>query len=223
LRSSAFDADIVDAIDDGIIIVSASGNSATKIDNFSSNLSADYNNYIVSDGFLYYYNRGPLFATPGSIQVGAIAATVSEEKATYSNCGPRIDLYAPGSLIMTTINSGGFVSDARDPIDRWTKVNGTSFSSPQVAGALACLAEQWPTMTQAQALRYITENATVDQIADTEGGPGDNLSLQGSENRYLYYVKERQEQGQITPRSNQGFRPTSGLAWPRPRIYRYGR
>jgi hypothetical protein len=223
LRSSAFDADIVDAIDDGIIIVSASGNSATKIDNFSSNLSADYNNYIVSDGFLYYYNRGPLFATPGSIQVGAIAATVSETKATYSNCGPRIDLYAPGSLIMTTINSGGFVSDARDPIDRWTKVNGTSFSSPQVAGALACLAEQWPTMTQSQALRYITENATVDQIADTEGGPGDDLSLQGSENRYLYYVKERQEQGQITPRSNQGFRPTSGMTWPRPRIYRYGR
>jgi hypothetical protein len=223
LRSSAFDADIVDAIDDGIIIVSASGNSATKIDNFSSNISADYNNYIVSDGFLYYYNRGPLFATPGSIQVGAIAATVSETKATYSNCGPRIDLYAPGTFIMTTINAEGFVSDARDPIDRWTKVNGTSFSSPQVAGALACLAEQWPTMTQAQALRYITENATVDQIADTEGGPGDNLSLQGSENRYLYYVKERQEQGQITPRSNQGFRPTSGLAWPRPRIYRYGR
>jgi len=223
LRSSAFDADIVDAIDDGIIIVSASGNSATKIDNFSSNISADYNNYIVSDGFLYYYNRGPLFATPGSIQVGAIAATVSETKATYSNCGPRIDLYAPGTFIMTTINSGGFVSDARDPTDRWTKINGTSFSSPQVAGVLACLAEQWPTMTQAQALRYITENATVDQIADTEGGPGDNLSLQGSENRYLYYVKERQEQGQITPRSNQGFRPTSGLAWPRPRIYRYGR
>jgi hypothetical protein len=78
-------------------------------------------------------------------------------------------------------------------------------------------------MTQAQALRYITENATVDQIADTEGGPGDDLSLQGSENRYLYYVKEREEQGQITPRANQGFRPTSGMAWPRPRIYRYGR
>jgi hypothetical protein len=223
LRSSAFDADIEDAIDDGIIIISASGNSSTKVDNFSSNLSADYNNYIISDGLLYYYNRGPIFATPGSIQVGAIAATVSEEKATYSNCGPRIDIYAPGTFIMTTINSGGFVSDARDPTDRWTKINGTSFSSPQVAGALACLAEQWPTMTQAQALRYITENATVDQIADTEGGPGDNLSLQGSENRYLYYVKEREEQGQITPRSNQGFRPTSGMAWPRPRIYRYGR
>ena len=223
LRSNAFDADVLDAIDDGIIIISASGNSSTKVDNFSSNLSADYNNYIISNGFLYYYNRGPIFATPGSIQVGAIAATVSETKATYSNCGPRMNVYAPGSLLMTTINAGGFVSDARDPTDRWTKVTGTSFAAPQVAGALACLAEQWPTMTQAQALRYITENATVDQIADTEGGPGDNLSLQGSENRYLYYVKEREQQGQITPRSNQGFRPTSGMAWPRPRIYRYGR
>jgi subtilisin family serine protease len=124
---------------------------------------------------------------------------------------------------MTVINTAGFVGDARDPTDRWTKISGTSFSAPQVAGAIACLAEQWPTMTQAQALRYITENATVDQIADTEGGPGDNLSLQGSENRYLYYVKEREVQGQINPRSNQGFRPTSGMAWPRPRIYRYGR
>jgi hypothetical protein len=224
VRSNAFDADLLDAIDDGIIVIAAAGNQFTKIDNFSDDPSADYNNYLVSGGFQYYYNEGSTLATPGVIQVGAIAATVSETKATYSNCGPRVDVYAPGSFIMTVANTGsGFVNDARDPTDRWTKINGTSFSSPQVAGALACLSEQWPTMTQAQALRYITENAKVDQIADTEGGPGDNLSLQGSENRYLYYVKERQEQGQITPRSNQGFRPTSGLAWPRPRIYRYGR
>ncbi len=223
LRSSAFDADILDAMDDGIIVVAASGNQFTKIDNFSTNPNADYNNYLVSDGFQYYYNEGSTLATPGVIQVGAIAATVSETKVSFSNCGPRIDIYAPGTLIMAPINAGGFVSDARDPTDRWSKVSGTSFSAPQVAGTLACLAEQWPTMTQAQALRYITENAKIGQIADTGGGPGDVLSLQGSENRYLYYVKEREEQGQITPRSNQGFRPTSGMAWPRPRIYRYGR
>jgi hypothetical protein len=222
-RSSAFDADLIDAMDDGIIIVAASGNQFTKIDNPSSDINADYNNFLVSDGLLYYYNRGSTLATPGTIQVSAIGITTNESKVSFSNCGPRVDIYAPGTLIMTTVNSGGFVNDARDPTDRWTKVSGTSFSSPQVAGALACLAEQWPTMTQAQALRYITENATVDQIADTEGGPGDDLSLQGSENRYLYYVKEREEQGQITPRANQGFRPTSGMAWPRPRIYRYGR
>ena len=223
-RSSAFDADLLDAIDDGIIIVAAAGNQFTKMDNFSSNPSADYNNYLVSSGFQYYYNEGSTLAVPGVIQVGAVGTAVNEAKATYSNCGPRVDIYAPGSFIMTTVNTGsGFVNDARVSTDRWTKINGTSFSSPQVAGALACLAEQWPTMTQAQALRYVTENATVDQITDTGGGPDDYLSLQDSENRYLYYVKEREEQGQITPRSNQGFRPTSGMAWPRPRIYRYGR
>ena len=222
-RSSAFDADLIDAMEDGIIIIAASGNTFTKIDNFSNDPSADYNNYLISNGFQYYYNEGSTLATPGVIQVGAIAATVSETKGTYSNCGPRVDIHAPGTLIMSVVNTAGFVGDARDPADRWTKISGTSFSAPQVAGALACLAEQWPTMTQAQALRYITENATVDQIVDTEGGPGDYLSLQGSENRYLYYVKEREEQGQINPRSNQGFRPTSGMAWPRPRIYRYGR
>lgn len=222
-RSSAFDADLIDAMEDGIIIIAASGNSSTKIDNFSSDIDDDYNNYIVSGGFQYYYNRGSALAIPGVIQVSAIGITVDESKVAFSNCGPRIDVYAPGTLLMTVINTEEFVGDARDPADRWTKISGTSFAAPQVAGALACLAEQWPTMTQAQALRYITENATFDQIADTEGGPGDNLSLQGSENRYLYYVKEREEQGQITPRSNQGFRPTSGMAWPRPRIYRYGR
>jgi hypothetical protein len=222
-RSSSFDADLIDAMDDGIIIVAAAGNSFTKMANFSNDVADDYNNFLVSNGSTYYFNEGSTLATPGTIQVGAVSVTVNETKATFSNCGPRVDIYAAGSLIMTTVNSGGYVGDARDPTYSWTKVNGTSYSSPQVAGALACLAEQWPTMTQAQALRYITENSKIGQMTDTGGGPTDYTSLQGSENRYLYYVKERQEQGQVGPKVNQGFRPTSGMAWPRPRIYRYGR
>ena len=222
-RSPAFDADLTDAMDDGIIIVAAAGNGYTKMDNFSDDESADYNNFLVSNGTTYYFNKGSSLSTTGTIQVGAIGITVDETKVEFSNCGPRVDIYAPGTLIMTIVNSDGYVDDARDPTYRWTKVSGTSFSAPQVAGALACLAEQWPTMTQAQALQYITEHATVDQITDTDGGPTDYTSLQGSENRYLYYVKERQTQGQVTPRANQGLRPTSGMAWPRPKIYRYGR
>lgn len=222
-RSPSFDADLIDAMDDGIIVVGAAGNSYTKIDTYSDDANADYNNFLISDGYQYYYNQGSATATPGTIQVGAIGIAVNESKISFSNCGPRIDVYAPGTLIMTTINTEGFVGDVRDSEDKWTKISGTSFSAPQVAGVLACIAEQWPTMTQAQALRYITENATIDQITDTDGGPTDYTSLQGSENRYLYYVKERETQGQVTPRANQGFRPTAGMTWPRPRIYRYGR
>ena len=222
-RSIAVDADLIDAMNDGIIIVGAAGNEGVKVNNYSNNINDDYNNYLVSNGQLYFYSQGALLATPGSIYVGGVSIRVNETKISYSNCGPRIDIYAPGQLIMTALNSAGFVGDPRNSTYRLTKVGGTSFSAPQVAGALACLAEQWPTMTQEQALRYITENAKVNQMTDTGGGTTDFFSLQGSENRYLYYVKERQEQGQVSPKVNQGFRPTSGMTWPRPRIYRYGR
>lgn len=222
-RSPAFDADLIDAMNDGIIVVGAAGNNGVKVNNYSDDINDDYNNYLVSNSQLYFYARGALLATPGSIYVGGVSTRVNETKISYSNCGPRIDIYAPGQLIMTALNSEGFVDDPRNSTYRLTKVGGTSFSAPQVAGALACLAEQWPTMTQAQALQYITEHATVNQMTDTGGGTTDYFSLQGSENRFLYYVKERQEQGQVSPKVNQGIRPTSGMAWPRPKIYRYGR
>jgi hypothetical protein len=95
-------------------------------------------------------------------------------------------------------------------------------ASPQVAGVIACLAETWPRLSQSLALTYIQTYAKTNQISAGTGGVTDYTDLQGSANRFLYFYKERPAEGQVSPKINQGLRPSTGLAWPRPKIYRYG-
>ena len=228
LRYPAAEIDIQEAMAAGVIVVGAAGNDHSKISLPSSDPADDYNNYFVdnTNGLQYsYYNRGTVTSAPGVITVGSVGATAIERKATYSNCGPRVDVYAPGTYITSSINSdsAGSVTDRRNTAFYQNKYSGTSVAAPQVAGVLACLAETWPNMTQAQALEYITLHAKQNQITATTGGPADFTDLQGSYNRYLCYVKERPESGQVYPKVNQGNRKATGMLYPRPKIYRYGR
>ena len=65
------------------------------------------------------------------------------------------------------------------------KLSGTSMATPQVTGVLACALEITPTMNQAAALTYITQNAGVNQIPTTTGGVTDPYDLLGAANLYL--------------------------------------
>lgn len=220
-----FDQDCLDAMKEGIIFVSAAGNESTPLAAYSTNLSSDYYNYLnVDNYYTYAYMRGSI-AAQGAIVVGAVGANSAETVASYSNTGPRVDVYAPGSLVMVGKNSntGTTVGDPRNTTYRYTKVFGTSFSSPQVAGAVACLAEQWPTMTSAAVREYIIQKSTTNQMNVTQGGRGDYTDIQGGNNRYLKYFKDRPENGMVGPKVNQGARATSGQVWPRTKIFRYGR
>lgn len=51
-------------------------------------------------------------------------------KASYSNYGKDVDLYAPGSNIMSAFNSGD---------GAYKSMSGTSMATPAVAGGVACL------------------------------------------------------------------------------------
>lgn len=224
LRSTAYENDFIDAINDGIIVIAAAGNEYTKINNFSSSTADDYNNYFYDGTYLHFYNRGTISAASGVICVGAVGSTINETKATFSNCGPRVDLYAPGRYIMSSVNSnvGVTVADSRNPGNYLTKKDGTSMASPQVTGVAACLAEIWPTMKQAQLSSYLKSYAKLNQMTDTAGGPSDLTDLQGSANRFLFFNKERQDSGAVYPKQNFGLRPTTGHVYPRSKIYRYG-
>ena len=57
-RIAAVDADVQDAIADGVIVISSAGNSYWNCDTSSGN---DYNNYVVTSGTIYH-SRG---STPG--------------------------------------------------------------------------------------------------------------------------------------------------------------
>jgi len=222
-RVAAVDADMEDAIADGIIMVGAAGNDNTKIDVVGGQ---DFNNFFTWSGFTVPYHQGSTPSASGNtICVGAISALVNESKATFSNCGPRVDIYAPGQNIQSSFNSTtsfGGVDDPRTNDFKIGKISGTSMASPQVCGILACVLEIYPNMTQAEAIEYIQYYAKKNQITDTGGGFTDLTSLQGSANNYLFYFEERINSGTIFPKQNNKPRPQNGAVYPRTRIRRKG-
>jgi hypothetical protein len=224
-RSTALDADIADAIADGIIMIGAASNYSAKIDLPTGN---DYNNFFIwtSGGVNYgvnYHQGGSPSSAPNFICVGAVGTTLNETKATYSMCGPRVDIFAPGSNIMSSFNSTasfGGVNDPRNATYKIGKISGTSMASPQVTGVLACALEIYPSMNQATARNYILGYSKLSQMTDTAGSYSDLTSLQGATNRYLYYKEERASTGNTWPKQNYFVRPSTGAAWPRTRVRR---
>lgn len=232
-------ADIEDAISAGIIIVGAAGNTGAKIDIPGG---VDYNNYVKvvygegTTSQIYYYNRGHVpSASPSAICVGAtdsyvpvpFAATNTEIKWTMSCCGPKVNVFAPGSVIISSnefYNSSNslMIFNPRNPLYGNSIDTGTSMASPQVCGVLACALELYPNMTQADALAYITKHAIPDQLANTEqlaSIPGGWMcELQGAPNLYMYVYPERPVTNSVYPKVNYKLRPTTGNVYPRYKI-----
>jgi hypothetical protein len=228
-RVAACDADIETAINEGIIFVGAAGNGRWKHDipggvdwDNTFEMGIRYPESVTSP---YYYMKGSSptandTAIP-NICVGSIDVTVSDYKASYSDCGPGVDIWAPGTNIISSYLSG--VGDSRNGTHLLGKISGTSMASPNVCGVLACALEQNPHWNQTQAKAYIVNTATQGQITNTTEGPADSRDLQGAPNKYLYYKKERPETGTMVPRVAQGARPSTGMVFPRPRIHRFGK
>jgi hypothetical protein len=231
-RVAALDADIEDAIDEGIITVGAAGNGRWKHDvpggldwNNTFEMSVRYPGSVTQP---YYYMRGTSptandttanggFDIP-NICVGAVDTIQIDQKVLFSDCGPGVDVWAPGTYIMSALPSG--TADSRNASYYLGKFSGTSMASPQVCGVLACALETYPSMTQEQAKVYITAYAKSNQLTATNGGPTDGQDLQGAPNLFLFYKREREITGNVFPKFNNKFRPSTGQVWPRVRIKR---
>ena len=173
-RYSAVEADIEDAIEDGIIVIAAASNDALKIDVYGG---VDYDNYLYSNTYGYfYYHRGTtpgaaFYAdnTPSTICVGSIGTNTDDRKSYFSNCGPRVDIYAPGSYIQSSFNSTASYGGADDPRNstyKLGKISGTSMASPQVCGVVACLAETYPDLPQEKVRDLLTKISKSNQVDD---------------------------------------------------------
>jgi len=235
-RVSVLDEDLEDMIDEGVITVGAAGNGRWRHDvpggQDWNNTFEMANRYPDSVANPYPYMRGTSptandSAGDGSstgtydipnICVGAVDAISVDKKVVFSDCGEGVDIFAPGTFIVSAYTAG--VTDPRSGSFFVNKVSGTSMASPQVCGVLACALETYPEMNQERAKAYITGIAKADQLTATSGGPTDIRDLQGAPNLYLFYRPERPYDGNVYPKINYKLRPASGAVWPRPRIKR---
>lgn len=214
VRRTDIEADIEDCANAGIIFVGTAGNYGYKIDVPGGE---DYDNRIVSGVDSYYYNRG---SSPGSaitaggrkltVTVGAVGSLDTEFKANTSGTGPRIDVFAPGSNVMSSVNTGiGFsgVNDPRNGSFFLTKASGTSQATAQATGVIACYLESNPLANLEFVLDYLVSNLTTsNNLVDTMGGYGDFRALQGAPNLYLF--------ADFTTAATGYARGTSGVVYP---------
>lgn len=111
------------AFDAGIITVTSAGN---------SNVDA--------------CSRSPA-AEATALTVGATG--IDDSRATYSNYGSCVDLFAPGNL-MTSIGLD----------NRETRKSGTSVASPYVAGLVALYLEKYPNWSATQIRNQVLQDAS---------------------------------------------------------------
>lgn len=88
----------------------------------------------------------------------AVSGTDSNDKlASWSSYGTFVDLCAPGVSIYTTTKGGGY-----------GKVSGTSFAAPMVAGSVALIMAQDPSLTAAEVEHVLLSNTKPLATTDAE-------------------------------------------------------
>ena len=215
--SSAVVADVIDAIEEGIVIVGAAGNDNLLMAEVNDQ---DWNNTITLNGFgTIYYNRGAWPNTPdsGSINVGALSDHSDFRRSTYTQYGPSIDVFAPGDDILSSYGNTGFTDTKYGGGNYYYPIQGTSMASPQVCGILACLATNNPRFDQATAKGLIDKLSVYnDMTFDVFGGAqNDNTCQFGSPNKYIAISNPRSEVGLLE--TTVGSRTGQGQTFPRRR------
>lgn len=192
-RVASVDVDLEELIEAGVHVCISAGNTQQKIDVQGG---VDYDNYWISSLFgNRYYHRGGSPFSENAFIVGNIDSVLNgsnfEQKATSSETGPGVNMWAPGTNIMSSTSTvNAYTSGDYPPNTNYkiTNISGTSMAAPQVAGVLALYLQINPQSTPAEAKTYLINQAK-DDILFSTGSSNDyteNRSLQGSSNKFLF-------------------------------------
>ncbi len=154
--SDALDTAVRNSISKGVTYVAAAGNSGVSACGYSP------------------------ARLPEVITVGA--TTNTDTRASFSNYGNCLDIFAPGSAIL----SAGRASDSAT-----ATLSGTSMASPHVAGVVALYLQSNTQATPSQVVTALSNAATTNVVSNTGTG---------SPNRQLYSLNMQQSgQTPVTP------------------------
>jgi PKD repeat protein len=149
--------------------MSLGGGASTTLDNAVANSIAAGVTYAVAAG---NSNANACNYSPArvasAITVGA--TTSSDARASYSNYGSCLDLFAPGS----SIKSAWYTSNTAT-----NTISGTSMASPHVAGVAALVLQGSPTASPASVTSAITSNATTGKVTSAGSGSVNRLLYMG--------------------------------------------
>jgi len=107
--------------------------------------------------------------TPNAVTVGA--TQINDAKASFSNFGTCLDIFAPG----VNITSSWFSSDTAT-----NTISGTSMAAPHVAGAAALVLEAHPTFNAQQVRDELVNNATSGKVTNPGTGSPNKLLFVGA-------------------------------------------
>ena len=198
-------ADIEDLVSAGVIFVGVSHNWRAYTDVVNG---PDWNNTITFGGGTFYYNRGFYSSANNAICTGAIMDLASNTISPRSGRGPRINIWAPSRTTAYSHYAGetpdgtglGFeggvqtsptsqcylpmIKNSRDPRNSNYYIvkttDGTSFSTPQVAGVIGLLAELKPNITAIEAMSTLTSMGDSTGVVSTSTSYSDLTSVAGA-------------------------------------------